>query len=144
MTAAECRNCKASGFPNQMIDFVKDGLKPDGSSKYRVINPDKSLHQHKKALQTMTAAQPDNNNNEGAKQGHLENIAMHKEMLAALRHLSDMVAENTKAQNINGVILESSRQHLENIDREIAKVFAFKSAAELAPTVKTEEDEVVQ
>lgn len=133
MTAAECRNCKASGFPNQMIDFVKDGLKPDGSSKYRVINPDKSLHQHKKALETITPQpQQQNHSDEGAKRGHEENLKAWEKLTAAIQ-------ENTKVQITNAIILDRIREHTEILAAAESKRSSFEKASVIIKTDPTAE-----
>jgi hypothetical protein len=45
--AKEYEICKKAGFPSQMISFEKNGVKPDGSVKWKVLNADGSEHQHK-------------------------------------------------------------------------------------------------
>lgn len=44
---AICNKCKDAGFPHEMIKFEKNGTKPDGSIKWKPLNPDGSEHKHK-------------------------------------------------------------------------------------------------
>ena len=47
--APTCNKCKDAGFPNVLIKFEEDGVKDDGSKKWKVLNPDGSKHEHLKA-----------------------------------------------------------------------------------------------
>lgn len=46
---ASCNKCKDAGFPDEKIRFEKNGTKPDGSIKWKVVNTDGSAHVHKEA-----------------------------------------------------------------------------------------------
>lgn len=108
-----------------------------GTSTYTWITR-KQQASNTTATTTQGSALSKEDYNEGARRGHEENKQMHREMLEALRHLSEMIAENTKAQNANGIILDTIREHCETLARDSTKKHAFETPVATA-TISTGE-----
>lgn len=50
---AICNKCKDAGFPDEKITFQKNGIKPDGSIKWKPVNLDSTEHKHKTKASTL-------------------------------------------------------------------------------------------
>ena len=75
---AICNKCKDSGFPSELIKFEKNGTKPDGSVKWKVLNAsDGTEHKHR--------ANESKGSNEPQADGMKELAAAIRELAAAIR-----------------------------------------------------------
>jgi hypothetical protein len=81
---AICNKCKDAGFPNESIKFEKNGTKPDGSVKWKVLNAaDGTEHKHR-TKEPAAASGPSESNPDGI-----------KELTAAIRDLAAAIRSRT-------------------------------------------------
>jgi hypothetical protein len=79
---AICNKCKDAGFPNESIKFEKNGTKPDGSVKWKVLNAaDGTEHKHR----TKEAAEKTPASDDARVDGIKELAAAIRDLAAAIR-----------------------------------------------------------